>query len=73
VKNTPAPDGDRSGNLRPGIYQRSGGGIRQVMVFTTALPRYSKRLDFYGVGKRTARERFPIEARLAMREVISLR
>ena len=67
------PDGGRSGNLGPGIYQRSGSGIRQIMVFTAALPRYTKRLDFYGVGKQAARDRFPIEARLAMKEVISLR
>lgn len=67
------PMGQQSGNLGPGIYQRTGRGIKQVMAFISNLPRYSKRLDFYGVGKRAAEERFELEHRLAMRGVINAR
>lgn len=66
------PSGQKSGNLTPGIYQRTGRGIKQIMVFMKGLPRYTKRLDFYGVGKQAAQDRFPIEMRLAMKQTIDL-
>jgi len=66
------PSGQKSGNLGPGIYQRTGRGIQQIMVFMKGLPRYTKRFDFYGVGKKAAQERFPIEIRLAMKQTIAL-
>lgn len=66
------PSGQQSGNLGPGIYQRTGRGIKQIMVFTKSMPQYSKRFDFYGVGRQAAQERFPIEMRLAMKQVIDL-
>lgn len=66
------PSGEKSGNLGPGIYQRTGRGIKQIMVFIKGMPRYAKRFDFYGVGKQAAQSRFPIEIRLAMKQTISL-
>lgn len=57
--------------LPPGIYERFGttqhAKVVPVFVFTSKAPHYQKRYDFYGVGERIARERFPTEFRAAMK------
>jgi hypothetical protein len=65
------PMGTRSGVLTPGVYMRTG-GVKQIFAFQQGKRRYSKRLDFFAVGRRAADERFPIEARLAMKQAIDL-
>ena len=49
------------GKLQPGIYQRfqfgHGSAVKPVMIFVK-LPWYKKRLDFYGVAEKAAREAF---------------
>ena len=49
------------GKLLPGIYQRfqfaRGSALKSVMIFIKS-PTYRKRLDFYGVAERAARESF---------------
>jgi len=67
------PSGQRSGNLGPGIYQRTGRGIKQIMVFLKGPRQYSRRMDFYGVGQQAAKDRFPIEMRLAMKQTVDFK
>lgn len=53
----------RRGKLLPGVYQRVqtgfGSAIKPVMVFVR-MPAYKKRLDFYGIADKAAREQFMI-------------
>lgn len=51
----------KTNGLPPGIYQRikfaTGSAVKPVMIFIRA-PIYKKRLDFYGVAEKAAREEF---------------
>jgi hypothetical protein len=51
----------RRGKLLPGVYQRFqtafGSAIKPVMIFVR-MPTYRKRLDFYGIADRVARNEF---------------
>lgn len=52
----------RHGKLSPGIYQRTsfgslGSSVKPVMIFVP-MPKYRRRLDFYGVAERSARKEF---------------
>ena len=55
----------QTSHLRPGIYMRqsatSRGGIVPIFIFVSRAPAYRARFDFYGVGARMARQRFPLE------------
>lgn len=57
--------------LQPGIYQQiyfaSGAAITPIAIFVSS-NRYPRRLDFFGVVDRTARNQFPIELQRAMSE-----
>lgn len=51
----------RHGKLLPGVYQRFdmgfGSAIKPVMIFVP-LPKYRRRLDFYGLAEKSARAEF---------------
>jgi len=63
------------GKLKPGIYERLGtawgSGIRPIFLYTQKQPSYSARYDFYGMARRFAVERYPIEAELAIQRAIT--
>lgn len=53
-----APDARQVRNVPPGVYERSGGGaFRPVIAFVKASA-YRKRLDYYGIAKRTLQRNF---------------
>lgn len=60
-----------SNHLKPGIYERMGttktARLLPIFTFTSKAPRYTQRYDFFGVGERISRERFPIEFEAAVR------
>lgn len=51
--------------LPPGVFERRktgfGSAIRAILIFVDSAT-YKKRFDFFGIGKRTAAQRFPQEA-----------
>ena len=53
----------------PGVYQRefAGSNITPVFIFVKGAT-YRKRLDFYGISNRTARERLPRQIQLAIEQ-----
>jgi hypothetical protein len=65
------PDRPPSNHLKPGIYERMGttkaARLLPIFTFTSKAPRYGRRYDFYAVGERASRERFPIEFEAAVR------
>jgi hypothetical protein len=63
------------GKLKPGIYERLGSvwgsGIRPIFLYTQKQPSYAARYDFYGMAKRLAAERYPIEAEAAIKQALA--
>lgn len=58
-----------AGRVAPGVYQREllGRNITPVVLFVE-LPTYSKRFDFWGLGREEAARRLPAQARQAVHE-----
>jgi hypothetical protein len=54
-----------------GIYERAtfafGSSIRPIFIFVKKRPQYRRKFNFYGLGPRIARDRFPIEFEMAWR------
>lgn len=44
-----------------GIWQRTGGKIKPLFIFTTTLPHYAQRLDFNAVAEKAAQANFQTE------------
>src|SRR5258708_39604558 len=51
---------EKWGKLLPGIYGKRGRSVFPYILFVRQ-PTYAKRFDFFGIGQRAARERFPLE------------
>jgi len=72
------------GKLKPGIYERlnfrasagkgavgtGSGSIRPIFIYSQKAPNYSARYDFYGMARRLAAERYPIEAESAIKRAL---
>lgn len=61
--------GDKN-SLHPGVWQRKGASISLVLLFIQP-PRYSERLDWYGVANRTAQAQLPSIAAVAVDDILS--
>ena len=61
------------GKLKPGIYVRQStfGYIKPVMIFVDGAPNYERKLDFYGVGGKVAREQFEPNYEIALAEALA--
>jgi hypothetical protein len=61
----------KPGQLRPGVWERSGGGLRKVLNFDVRAPRYTARLDFDGRMERLAVRLMPSVFERAMSNAIA--
>jgi hypothetical protein len=61
---------EKWGKLLPGIYGKRGRSVFPYIIFVRQ-PTYKKRFDFFGIGQRAARERFPLEFDIAIKRALA--
>lgn len=64
------------GKLLPGIYRRTdlgafGSEVRPILIFVPDIPNYERRIDWYGVARKTQDAVFDLEFARAVREALA--
>ncbi len=58
-------------HLKPGVYKRMARGVKPLLIFTKNKPKYERRLDFFGIGKKSYKKHFKEEFRKAFRHAMA--